>query len=77
MPVSTTHAITASIMGVGAAKRFSALKMGVVKSILLAWVLTLPVLGGAVELGTWQSVVVVDPNRENDVRTVRLSFVSA
>ena len=42
MPVSTTHAITASIMGVGAAKRFSALKMGVVKSILLAWVLTLP-----------------------------------
>jgi PiT family inorganic phosphate transporter len=42
MPVSTTHAITASIMGVGAAKRFSALKMGVVKSILLAWLLTLP-----------------------------------
>jgi PiT family inorganic phosphate transporter len=42
MPVSTTHAITASIMGVGAAKRFSALKMGVVKSILMAWLLTLP-----------------------------------
>lgn len=37
--------------------------------------LTLPVVDGRVQLGTWQSVVVVDPNRENDVRTVRLSFV--
>lgn len=45
--------------------------------VFVAPSLTLPVLGGAVELGTWQSVVVVDPNRENDVRTVRLSFVSA
>jgi len=45
--------------------------------VFVAPSLTLPVLGGVVELGTWQSVVVVDPNRENDVRTVRLSFVSA
>jgi secondary thiamine-phosphate synthase enzyme len=37
--------------------------------------LVLPVQGGVVELGTWQSVVVVDPNRENDTRTVRLSFL--
>jgi secondary thiamine-phosphate synthase enzyme len=37
--------------------------------------LMLPVLVGEVQLGTWQSVVVVDPNRENDVRTVRLSFL--
>jgi inorganic phosphate transporter, PiT family len=42
MPVSTTHAITASIMGVGCAKRFSALKFSVVERILWAWVLTLP-----------------------------------
>lgn len=42
MPVSTTHAITTSIMGVGAAKRWSALKLGVVERILWAWVLTLP-----------------------------------
>lgn len=27
------------------------------------------------QLGTWQSIVLVDPNRENDVRTVRLSFL--
>lgn len=39
--------------------------------------LTLPVVNGQLELGTWQSVVVVDPNRENDRRTVRLSFVPA
>ena len=39
--------------------------------------LTLPVLDGAVALGTWQSIVLVDPNRENNERTVRLSFVPA
>lgn len=38
--------------------------------------LVLPVVGGDVQLGTWQSVVFVDPNRENDVRTVRLSFLA-
>ncbi len=44
--------------------------------VFVASSVTLPVLGGHVELGTWQSVVVVDPNRENDERTVRLSFVA-
>lgn len=39
--------------------------------------LTLPVVDRHLQLGTWQSVVVVDPNRENDVRTVRLSFIGA
>ena len=39
--------------------------------------LVLAVLGGELELGTWQSVVLVDPNRDNDERTVRLSFVGA
>jgi secondary thiamine-phosphate synthase enzyme len=37
--------------------------------------LVLPVVDGRPTLGTWQSVVVVDPNRENDRRTVRLSFL--
>ena len=45
MPVSTTHAITASIMGVGCAKGFNALKLNVVERILWAWVLTLPASG--------------------------------
>jgi len=39
--------------------------------------LTLPVLNGVIALGTWQSIVLVDPNRENNERTVRLSFVPA
>jgi secondary thiamine-phosphate synthase enzyme len=38
--------------------------------------LVLPVLGGRVELGTWQSIVLVDPNRDNPHRRVRLSFVA-
>jgi secondary thiamine-phosphate synthase enzyme len=38
--------------------------------------LVLPVEDGRLVLGTWQSVVVVDPNRENDVRRVRLGFVA-
>ena len=45
MPVSTTHAITTSIMGVGTAKRFNAIKWGVVKRILWAWMLTIPATG--------------------------------
>jgi PiT family inorganic phosphate transporter len=42
-PVSTTHVISASIMGVGASKRVSAVRWGVARSILIAWVLTLPI----------------------------------
>jgi secondary thiamine-phosphate synthase enzyme len=38
--------------------------------------LTLPVEDGHLVLGTWQSVVIVDPNRENNRRRVRLSFLS-
>jgi PiT family inorganic phosphate transporter len=45
MPVSTTHAITTSIMGVGCAKGFNALKFSVVERILWAWVLTIPASG--------------------------------
>lgn len=45
VPVSTTHVISTSIMGVGATKRFSAVKWGVVERIVFAWVLTLPVTG--------------------------------
>ena len=43
VPVSTTHVISTSIMGVGATKRLSAVKWGVVERILCAWVLTMPV----------------------------------
>lgn len=39
--------------------------------------LTVPVIDGALMLGTWQSIVLVDTNLENNERTVRLSFVPA
>lgn len=37
--------------------------------------LTVPVVGGRMTLGTWQSVALLDPNRDNPRRTVRLSFM--
>jgi PiT family inorganic phosphate transporter len=43
IPLSTTHVISSTIIGVGATKRFSAVKWGVVGNIVWAWVLTLPV----------------------------------
>src|ERR1700722_9941348 len=43
IPVSTTHNISASIMGVGCAKRFNAIKWVVVERMVWAWVLTIPV----------------------------------
>ena len=44
-PVSTTHIITSAIMGAGATKRFSAVRWGVARSILVAWVSTFPAAG--------------------------------
>jgi PiT family inorganic phosphate transporter len=44
-PISTTHTITSAVMGVGATKRFSAVRWGVAKSIVTAWVLTFPMAG--------------------------------
>lgn len=43
IPVSTTHVITGSIIGVGSVKRLSAVRWGVTKDLLVAWVLTIPV----------------------------------
>ncbi len=43
IPVSTTHTITGSIIGVGAVKRLSAVRWGVTRSLLIAWILTIPV----------------------------------
>ena len=46
-PISTTHTITSAIMGAGATKRFSAVRWGVARSIVIAWVLTFPMAGAA------------------------------
>ena len=45
IPVSTTHTKTTAIMGVGAVKRLSAINFGVVKEMVLTWVLTFPGCG--------------------------------
>ena len=45
IPVSTTHCVNSSIMGVGATKRLSAVRWGVAGNIVLAWVLTFPICG--------------------------------
>jgi len=45
IPVSTTHCATAATMGVGATKRISAVRWGVSRNIVLAWVLTFPICG--------------------------------
>ncbi|MCW2753071.1 MAG: pitA [Marmoricola sp.] len=49
-PISTTHTITSAIMGAGATKRFSAVRWGVARSILVAWLLTFPAAGAAAAL---------------------------
>lgn len=43
--------------------------------LLASPTLTVPVIGGRMALGTWQSVALLDPNADNDRRTVRLSFL--
>ncbi|MBZ5672001.1 MAG: inorganic phosphate transporter [Acidobacteriia bacterium] len=47
IPVSTTHTIAGGIMGVGSVQRFSAVHWGVARSIMWAWVLTIPISGVA------------------------------
>lgn len=45
VPVSTTHVITGSIIGVGSVKRLSAVRWGISKDLLWAWIITIPVSG--------------------------------
>ena len=53
IPVSTTHTITGSIVGVGSAKRFSAVKWGVAGRIVWAWILTIPAAGFVAAVSYW------------------------
>jgi PiT family inorganic phosphate transporter len=45
LPLSTTHIISSTIMGVGASKRLSAVRWGIGGNSVLAWILTLPACG--------------------------------
>lgn len=53
MPVSTTHVLTSAIIGVGAAKRWSALKWSLAEKIVWAWVFTLPASGALAYSLVW------------------------
>jgi inorganic phosphate transporter, PiT family len=59
IPVSTTHTITGAVIGVGAAKRVSAVRWGVTRSIVLAWCITLPASGLVAALCYWLGSVTV------------------
>ena len=50
LPVSTTHVISSSVMGVGATRRLSAVRWGVAGNIVVAWVLTIPAAGAVAAL---------------------------
>jgi PiT family inorganic phosphate transporter len=58
VPVSTTHTITGAIVGVGAARRLSAVRWNVASSIVYAWVITMPA-SAVVAAVTWWLVQVL------------------
>jgi len=49
-PVSTTHAISGSVLGAGAVQRFSAVRWGIAQDIIAAWLLTIPAAGAVAGL---------------------------
>jgi PiT family inorganic phosphate transporter len=53
LPVSTTHLISASTMGVGATARFSAVRWGIAGNIIAAWILTFPICGALGYFFSW------------------------
>ncbi|MFQ6121679.1 MAG: anion permease [Dehalococcoidales bacterium] len=59
IPVSTTHCIGSAIMGVGATRRFSAVRWGVAGNIVTAWIITFPICGALGYLIAWLLKLVV------------------
>ncbi|AJC83419.1 phosphate transporter protein Pit (plasmid) [Rhizobium etli bv. phaseoli str. IE4803] len=57
IPVSTTHTITGAIIGVGAAKRVSAVRWGLAGNIVVAWVITLPAAANISAVSFWLTTV--------------------
>jgi len=56
IPVSTTHVISSSIMGVGATNKLSAVRWGVARKIVSAWILTIP----ATVVISYSTYIIVD-----------------
>jgi PiT family inorganic phosphate transporter len=59
IPVSTTHTVAGAIVGVGAARRVSAVRWGVARRIVWAWVVTLPASAAVGALGYWLSATLL------------------
>jgi PiT family inorganic phosphate transporter len=59
IPVSTTHCVSASVMGVGATRRFSAVRWGIAGNIVAAWILTFPICGVLGYFFTWLLKLIV------------------
>jgi PiT family inorganic phosphate transporter len=59
IPVSTTHTITGAIMGVGATQRLSAVRWGIARRIVWAWVITIPAAATIAALSYWALAAVV------------------
>jgi inorganic phosphate transporter, PiT family len=59
IPISTTHTITGAIVGVGAARRLSAVRWNVAQNIIVAWFITLPAAGGVAALMYYATEAVV------------------
>ena len=59
-PISTTHTITSAVVGVGATKRFSFVRWGVARSILIAWILTFPMAGLVAAACYWVSHLLIE-----------------
>jgi PiT family inorganic phosphate transporter len=53
IPVSTTHTITGAIVGVGAARRISAVRWGLASNIVVAWIITLPAAAAISAIAYW------------------------
>jgi len=53
IPVSTTHTITGAVIGAGVAKRASAVRWGVARNVVIAWVITIPCSGAVAALFFW------------------------
>jgi PiT family inorganic phosphate transporter len=53
IPVSTTHTITGAIVGVGATQRLSAVRWGVARRIVWAWLVTIPASAGVAAVAFW------------------------
>ncbi|HRI09844.1 MAG TPA: inorganic phosphate transporter, partial [Nannocystaceae bacterium] len=62
IPVSTTHCISACIMGVGASKRLSAVRWGVAGNIVVAWVLTIPMAAAFAFVSVFALRAIFGPN---------------